>query len=275
MYRIITTLSSNKRLFAVLFVVGALSLTLRISGVRSTAQQSRSEAQTERVIESTIPKEVPITVKIRKDRERSFKDLTNERWARDFELEVTNTGDKAIYYLDILMVTDVKASDGHRIVFPLQYGRVGLGDIVSIAAPEDSSIRPGETYVLKVHAGQVPAWEKAHREENLQQPKRMRLELQLLSFGDGTGYFGNQLFPPQGKPRAPSHKQSINDQPQKGVYPNHRERYAITSGSDRPAISSPVNFFADSQSIKPSMTESFTSDGCLFSCTAADWLRLL
>jgi len=151
--------------------------------------------QGERSIENTIPKDVPIKVRIKKEKEESFKDLKNEMWAREFELELTNTGDKPIYYLEILMVTDVKAADGHRIVFPLQYGRVGLGDIISKPRPDDVPIKPGETHIFKIHPGQVPAWEQAQRSENRSQPRKMRLELQSLSFGDGTGYFGNQSYP--------------------------------------------------------------------------------
>jgi len=94
------------------------------------------------------------------------------------------------------MVTDVNAAYGHRIVFPLQYGRAGLGDIISKPWPDDVPIKSGETHIFKIHPGQVPAWEQGQREENRPQPKKMRFLLQLLSFGDGTGYFGNQTYPP-------------------------------------------------------------------------------
>jgi hypothetical protein len=50
----------------------------------------------------------PIKIKVKKEKEQSFKDLKNEKWLREFELEVTNTGDRPIYYLEIVMDTDVK-----------------------------------------------------------------------------------------------------------------------------------------------------------------------
>lgn len=175
-------------LFFALIMVGIFLMKAQLTS-------SFASVQEERLIENTIPKDVPIKVKIKKEKEQSFKDLKNEKWAREFELELTNTGDKPIYYLDILMVTDVKAADGHRIVFPLQYGRAELGDIISKPWPDDIPIKPGETNVFKIHPGQVPAWEEGQRKENRPQPKRMRLELQLLSFGDGTGYFGNLPYP--------------------------------------------------------------------------------
>lgn len=51
----------------------------------------------ERQVENTIPKHVPLDVKLTKAKEKNWKDLKNENWARDFEVEVTNTEDKPIY----------------------------------------------------------------------------------------------------------------------------------------------------------------------------------
>src|SRR6266481_5168307 len=75
--------------------------------------------QEERVLESLIPKHVPLGIKIRKEKE--FKDLSNENWARDFELEVTNTGNKPIYSFYMLLKLDVTSAAGDQIVAPLYY----------------------------------------------------------------------------------------------------------------------------------------------------------
>jgi len=50
--------------------------------------------ETERVFDNTIPKSVPIEFRIKKEKEKSFKDLNNEKWVRELEFELTNTGDK-------------------------------------------------------------------------------------------------------------------------------------------------------------------------------------
>ncbi len=178
--------------FLLVFVLMLVAFLL--IGARLTSSNAR--VQGERVFENAIAKDVPIEIKIKKEKEESFKDLKNEKWAREFELELTNTGERPIYYVEVLMVTDLNAADGHRIVFPLQYGRAGLGDIISKPWPDDVPIKPGETHIFKIHPGQVPAWEQGQRKENRPQPKKMRFELQLLSFGDGTGYFGNQSYLP-------------------------------------------------------------------------------
>lgn len=67
-----------------LFVVGVL-----IMGSRLT---SSSAALQERIFENKIPSHIPIKIKIKKDKEESFKDLKNGKWVREFELELTNTG---------------------------------------------------------------------------------------------------------------------------------------------------------------------------------------
>src|SRR6185436_16589662 len=93
----------------------------------------------ERVFENTIPKDVPIKIKIKKEKEQSFKDLKNEKWLRELEIELTNTGERPIYYLDLLLVSDVKLG-GNNLMFSLAYGRDALGDLVSKALPEDVPI---------------------------------------------------------------------------------------------------------------------------------------
>ena len=163
----------------------------------TTARRTSSVAlaQTERVFENTIPKDVPIKIKIKKEKEESFKDLKNEKWLREFELELTNTGTKPIYFVFINLATDVRVG-GDRLVFPLSYGRPELSDIVTRAHPDDVPIKPGETFVLKM--GEVPGWERGVREGRWPQASKFRAELQSISFGDGTGYFGNHPYPESG-----------------------------------------------------------------------------
>jgi hypothetical protein len=151
--------------------------------------------QGERVFENGLAKDIPIKLKVKAEKERAFKDLKNERWVRDFELELTNTGDKPIYFLSLTLITDIRVG-GQRLVFPLVYGRLELGDIVSKAIPEDIAIKPGETHIFKIHPGQIRPWEKAVRDGDNPEASRLRAELQSLSFGDGTGYFGDEPYPP-------------------------------------------------------------------------------
>ena len=173
---------------------------------------SSSAALQERIFENKIPAHIPIKIKIKKEKEKSIKDLKNEKWLREFELELTNTGDKPIYFLYITMDTDVKYERvGPTIVFPLTYGRAQLGDIVTKATSDDVAIKPGETIILT--AGDATAWEKAVREDRWPESTKFSAKIQVLSFGDGTGYFGTELYPPPGRPRAAVHDEKLPQLP--------------------------------------------------------------
>ena len=194
----------------VLAVVGILML--------GSLRTSSSAALQERIFENKIPSHIPIKIKIKKEKEESFKDLKNEKWLQGFELELTNTGDKPIYFVYITMGTNVKVDNGLEMVYPLTYGRAQLGDIVSKATSEDPPIKPGETIVLQI--GKTPYWEKGVREGRWPQATKFTARIQVLSFGDGTGYFGTGLFPPDGRPRAAAKDKKLAQPPKARARPN-------------------------------------------------------
>ena len=118
---------------------------------------------------------------------------------REFELEVTNTGDKPIYFLYITMGTNVKVDTGLEMVYPLVYGRAQLGDIFTRPINNDIPINPGEIHTLGIR--EAPYFEAGVRENRWPQSTKFTAEIQILSFGDGTGYFGTEVYPPAGRPR--------------------------------------------------------------------------
>ena len=100
-----------------------------------------------------IPKHLPIKIKVKKEKEAKVKDLNNEDWLGDLELEVTNTGTKPIYFLDIdLFMPDVFAPNGLNIGTRLTYGREELIDFSEPLRSDDVPIKPGEVVVLSVRA---------------------------------------------------------------------------------------------------------------------------
>ena len=178
------------RLFlaATIFVFTLLALTLTYDSTMRDVAAKRQ--QDERQLEISMPKHVPLRIKIKAEKEKGFKDLTNEDWARDFELEVTNTSDKPIYSVSFMIFLDVKAAAGFQVVTPVTYGRVELSDHRVRTTADDISIKPGESWALKIDPGQVEVWEKARREEGRPHPKKVQVRFQNLSFGDGTGLMG-------------------------------------------------------------------------------------
>jgi hypothetical protein len=158
--------------------------------VRLVPNPSVAKAQ-DRALGMNIAKNVPIKIKLKKDKEASFKDLKNEKWLREFELQVENTGDRPIYFLHLMLIfPDTKDEGGYPLMFPLYFGRPELGDIQTKASASDVPIMPGEEYVFKIHPTQVPAWESSVKEGRFIQPHKVEIKFQILSFGDGTGFVG-------------------------------------------------------------------------------------
>ncbi len=169
-------------------LLSMLIVSSAISIVSSTAQSTE-----ERELEDKIPKHLPIKVKIKKEKEKAFKDLNNEKWLRDFELEITNTGQKPIYFLSLsITLPEITAPDGRNMGFTIHYGRSLLGNIKTKAEPDDIPIRPGETYVFSFPDIQVTSWARFRRRENKPNPKKLILNFQILSFGDATGFAGHE-----------------------------------------------------------------------------------
>ena len=245
----------TKHLRVWLVLVSALAL-LSFMIVLSDAQSD------ERMLENTIPEHLPIKVKIKKNKEQSFKDMKNEKWVREFELEVKNTGDRPIYFLYLMLILPEISVGGNALAFPLVYGRAEIGDIRTKATEEDTPIDPGETYVFKIHPGQVPPWEKAVREEGRKQPRKVVLNFQILSFGDGTGYAGTdgQALPQPKK--APGVSECLD--PTRAGRPRDvgwlPKSTDINNDTYLPATFLPVNFL--SASLKPTLSDCCEDSDC-------------
>ncbi len=151
----------------------------------------------ERRLENKIPKHLPLKVKIKRDKLDKFKDLANEHWARDLEIEVTNTGIKPIYFLYLyLVLPELKSSETGDVVLPLVFGRIELGVVGVKAEPQDVPIVPGETYTLKLHPGNVAGHEEFNRRLRRPLPKTVVLKIQFLMFGNSTGHTEDGLASP-------------------------------------------------------------------------------
>jgi len=252
------TLPQIKFVLALTLCIGIASALIATSEVHRTSA-SRIGQNDERQLENRIPKHVPLTVKIRKEKEKAFQDLNNDLWARELELEVTNTGDKPIYEFYLMLVTELKWENGDSVLFPIHYGRAELGDYTVKARVDDVALKPRESVVLKLHPGLVSGWEKTRPKQNLPNPKRIRVIFQILSFGDGTGYIGEDgtAVPRKIDPDT----NSRNCAPPQRSGPNARDslialapHIELNAQNALPAVFLPVNFFAAS-SAQPALSE--------------------
>ncbi|HKP37782.1 MAG TPA: hypothetical protein VJT71_13075 [Pyrinomonadaceae bacterium] len=160
-----------------------------IAYLRAHAQEDKKE---ERVFENKIPGHLPIKVKLRAEKEKAAKDLDNPRWHRDLELQVKNAGDKPIYYLSFIIEFPEIKLDGSPVSVHIRYGKHSLfDDSKGKAAPEDTPLKPKKTLILSLDEDSARAWEQWQQKEKWSQHKRVIIEFEQLSFGDGTGFWGN------------------------------------------------------------------------------------
>jgi len=162
----------------------------------------QEEKKEEREFENKVPGHLPIKVKLRAEKEKAAEDMANDRWHRDLELEVKNTGDKPIYYMYFILEMPEINPGGATLSFTLQYGKRSLfGIFKGRAEAEDIPLNPKDTLFLRLDDGQVQGWEIAKARDKWPQPKRIVIECQELNFGDGTGFLHATPWPvPKNKP---------------------------------------------------------------------------
>ncbi|SRR6266446_208518 len=172
-------------LFASLVLVIALMLLYRGASGPTSAQQSQPQ---ERQIENTIPKHVPLDVKLTKEKEKAWKDLKNENWASDFEIEITNTGDKPIYGVGIRLYFDVTNEKRDNLTADILYGRREINLIGSKPTADDVPLNPGESKIFTLDPLYARWWERGRREKGYRLPTKVKIRFLHLKFGDGTGF---------------------------------------------------------------------------------------
>ena len=150
---------------------------------------AQEPAKEEREVVDKIPEHLPIKVKVKKP--EKLKDLENEDWLGEVELEVTNTGTKPIYYFDIsIYMPDVLAPNGINMGYRLSYGRSKLVSIMEPVLRDDVPIHPGGAVVLKVDESGAEGWKDARAKGKVTNPKKLEFIFHGLNFGDGTGFVG-------------------------------------------------------------------------------------
>jgi hypothetical protein len=193
--------------FAALLSLVVLGFGFAAHTARPTQDGQGESEPTERKFENAIPAHVPLKVKLKS--EKSFKDLENKGWARELELEVKNTGSKPIHYLYVVfLLPDSLLEDGLLLSLPVSYGKNSLSELSTPLRPEETPIPPGESITLKIQEKYSKAYEILREERKWRNPKRVRLELQILEYGDGTGFEGVR-----GDTMLPQPKKSSLDKP--------------------------------------------------------------
>lgn len=175
---------SRSAAFPLAFLASAFALSA-VGFVPSTAQSPERE---EREIEDASPKQMPIKFKVKN--EEKIKDLKNERWEHDLEIEVTNTGARPIYFISFsLGIPEARAPNGQVIGFTFHYGRINMIDYTVKAEPDDVPLLPGAPHVFRIREDNLKGWESV--KAKYPNPKKLRLRTYYVNFGDGTGLLGD------------------------------------------------------------------------------------
>jgi len=229
-------------------VVFVIALTLLIKGSSGPMSAQQAPTQQERQFENRIAKHVPLEVKLNKEKEKNWKDLKNENWARDFELEITNRGVKPIYFFYLLTFFDVPTDFETQLIAPIHYGRPEIGNLGVRATVDDVPIKPGESKVFKINPNILVAWDKGRREKGWRLPTKVRIKLEGLSFGDGTGLMLDEGVPyPKATPETPGQNSLTSPIRGKREAPSWRPPLKRSQNGKLmnrlPAAFRPVNYF--------------------------------
>ena len=76
--------------------------------------QEQTDPTNRKKLINLVPQHLPLKIKI--------KNLESEKWVHDLEVEVTNTSDKPIYFIEFFLVMpEIKSEAGHDTEFALKW----------------------------------------------------------------------------------------------------------------------------------------------------------
>ncbi|MGB9181367.1 MAG: hypothetical protein WCB68_19200 [Pyrinomonadaceae bacterium] len=249
----------------VLFVAWNIaSVIIRAQSQQQPEAQSNTQQGAGKLknVMNLIPKHIPLKVKI--------KNIEVEKKLREVEVEITNTSDKPMYFINLwLDLTGVKSDSGVQVTMPISYGRVELSDFQTEITPNDVPLQPGETFTFQIPESSKAGWEKFKARGKRPEPMDFELSFGRIVFGDHTGFAGTQ-----GTPFPINRKQSLKRLGRETVKDGGGGNlFAIllngppsscpqTRLSFLPASFQPVNFFPDNPSFISAITSSPKPDIC-------------
>ena len=192
----------TSRLFTRQTVVGLIVVLFATLLLFSKFAQVESAVQSgNRTIENLVPAQVPLRIKIKKEKEEKIR--TSRQWYKEFEMEITNTSDKPIYFFSLFIkMPGVTNEDGITMVFNVNFGRSELIDADVRPNADDKPLLPKETYTFVIPAKKQIAWEAWQKRNDKFDVPKLEIIFSHLSFGDGTGFTstGGVPFPAQPTP---------------------------------------------------------------------------
>jgi len=234
-------------LFNRLSVVGLILIVIASLFLFSTLGQAGSAMQSaKRSLENKIPSHVPLDIKFKKDKEEKIR--TNSQWHKDFEMQITNTSDKPVYYFSLfIMMPGVTTDDGATMVFNVFFGRAELVDANERPRPDDKPLLPKETYTFVIPSKNQIAWEGWQKKNNKFEVPKIEIVFDHLSFGDGTGFTSTGAVPFPAKQNPEELARCLGPSPPTARWVSNPETFsALFAGIfETPVPFGPVNLFPE------------------------------
>lgn len=126
----------------------------------------------------------------------AIRNYRKKTWLHCLEIEVTNISNKPIYYLNLgLSFPEMRRGDA-PIGDYFRFGSFNGGLFAHQPKPEDPSIKPGEKYVFRFQKDRIEVYEQMAKYGDFDHSvtKRLELEIELISFGDGTGFMNSEEY---------------------------------------------------------------------------------
>jgi len=187
--RVIVKVSSVLLTLTLFILLCANSAKLNTKNLTASAPAQERKAEIER------SRHIPTFI-------TSVRNLNKENWLESLEIEIKNVFQKPIYFLSIdVLFPDIPKStelDGipRGMAIPLMYGRPELMQHGHVANSEDVPIPQGEKYVFRIPEANWKGLQMYLSERKISASiiKRIRVRVNSISFGDGTGYVGGGPF---------------------------------------------------------------------------------
>ena len=116
---------------------------------------------------------------------------------RNFQLEIKNTSQKPIYYLEIdLVLPESRAYFPSPLILRMFFGSRSLINQDTYASPDDPCLKPNETLVLEPYGKTAEYLYKHLVDRGLQEivTGKILLAPQMVNFGDGTCYINSRMY---------------------------------------------------------------------------------
>lgn len=125
----------------------------------------------------------------------AVRNITNENWLQDLEVEIENRSSKPLYFLQIILsFPDIprRPVDGEMRgqVISLTYGDVRLMNMNEFATLEDVPIKPNQKFILRISESKRKGFESVLNKMNIPKSsiKKIYIRIDMASYGDGTGF---------------------------------------------------------------------------------------